>query len=862
MNGYSWVPITALLCYLFLFLTSFSVKKENKEIKSFMTLMVIMMCWTGGSFAMRTQFWPSVNFWHHVSCLGIYLIAPGYYMFVIDFLEKKTPSRKTFLWVAITVGMFALNYFTGWFTPEPNVVTSNSGTQFIYQYTWHFYLLIAVVLLCLFDMTFIIYRHCKGNRIAYRQLKPIIYGIIIILAGHILAALPMFVGIPLDVISGIIHVFFLFHALYKKHLFKVTQFFTKSNYLCLSLVACIVLSYHAALPLQNFFRNVVGLSNAFTVVAVAAVMAILIIVFYAVISLLFNTLFIRNEQHQQAKIDAFCEDINHTLNASDILQNLTDTIIETTNIERLMIFVEQLDGDFRVEHTANPLDEKNYYIKADHPLVTFFNTQNSSYVNMQDFSRATVYRCLWEKEKALLRTIQAEYFIPLISERHLVGFITLPKRKDEGTYKVADLNIVQALASICATPLKEATAYERAIDDARKDKLTGLINRKYFFELLDREFERYCDTALSLCLINLDNFKLYNNLYGAQEGDIALQRVAGVLLSSLNETCSVARIGGKEFAIILPGYDIHSAKLMTENLAVEIGKINARSGNDIASHITISAGICAAPYMASSAKELFQNAETAVYTVKRSGKNAVQIYSSKIYHQEPKQYKYNSGYKENASTIYALTAAIDAKDHYTFQHSQNVAYYAVELAKAAGMEKDLVEIVKEAALLHDIGKIGIREDILNKPGGLTMDEYEVMKGHVENAVNIIRHLPSLDYVIPTVFSHHEHYNGNGYPRKLKGEEIPVMGRVLCIADSFDAMTSKRSYKKAISAEEAVEILKTEAGKQFDPKLALIFIDLVKNGKVEIRGQQNAEPSEPYDPYDISFDFNIEDVNLD
>ncbi|MBR5468401.1 MAG: diguanylate cyclase, partial [Firmicutes bacterium] len=106
MNGYSWVPITALLCYLFLFLTSFSSKKENKEIKSFMVLMVIMMCWTGGSFAMRTQFWPSVNFWHHVSCLGIYLIAPGYYMFLIDFLEKKTPSRKTFLWVAVTVFMF------------------------------------------------------------------------------------------------------------------------------------------------------------------------------------------------------------------------------------------------------------------------------------------------------------------------------------------------------------------------------------------------------------------------------------------------------------------------------------------------------------------------------------------------------------------------------------------------------------------------------------------------------------------------------------------------------------------------------------------------------------------------------------
>lgn len=157
-----------------------------------------------------------------------------------------------------------------------------------------------------------------------------------------------------------------------------------------------------------------------------------------------------------------------------------------------------------------------------------------------------------------------------------------------------------------------------------------------------------------------------------------------------------------------------------------------------------------------------------------------------------------------------------------------------------------MEIVKEAGLLHDIGKIGIREDILNKPGKLNLDEYEIMKGHVENAVNIIRYLPSLDYVIPTVLSHHERYDGRGYPRRLAGEEIPVMGRILCIADSFDAMTSVRSYKDAMSADEAVKILREEAGKQFDPKLVLIFIELILKNKVEIRGQRAGEEPSPYD----------------
>jgi putative nucleotidyltransferase with HDIG domain len=132
-----------------------------------------------------------------------------------------------------------------------------------------------------------------------------------------------------------------------------------------------------------------------------------------------------------------------------------------------------------------------------------------------------------------------------------------------------------------------------------------------------------------------------------------------------------------------------------------------------------------------------------------------------------------------------LTAAIDTKDHYTFNHSKNVAYYAGELARAYGMNENCIEIVKEAGLLHDVGKIGIPENILNKPGRLSSEEYEVMKTHVENSIGIIRHLPSLDYVIPAVLGHHERYDGKGYPDGSR-EKTFLMARILCWADSFDA----------------------------------------------------------------------------
>ena len=191
-------------------------------------------------------------------------------------------------------------------------------------------------------------------------------------------------------------------------------------------------------------------------------------------------------------------------------------------------------------------------------------------------------------------------------------------------------------------------------------------------------------------------------------------------------------------------------------------------------------------------------------------------------------------YSEYASTIYALTAAIDAKDHYTFKHSKNVAYYATKLAAAVGLDANSVEIINEAALLHDVGKIGVSESILNKQGPLTDAEYEEMKKHVDHSVGIIRYLPSLDFVIPAVIGHHERYDGTGYPRRVAGEDIPLSARILCVADSFDAMTSDRVYKKAYPVDYALSMLEKQAGKQFDPRLARVFVEEFRRGNIVLQ----------------------------
>ena len=840
MNGYSWISIVSLFCYLFLFLTFLAAKKTKRVIYTFMDLLVVMILWNGGSLCMRLQLWPSVNLWHHVSLLGMMLLPVAYYLFVLDFLEEKSGWRR--FWLIFYLVLFAVNAFTNFFVPLPEVLIQHGSAQFIYNYGWPIYLLFFFVILSVVQLIFIIRRHCKGNRIALQQLTPVICGIGILLLGHMLATLSLFAGLPLDILSGVINAFFLFYALYKKQLFRMTVLLSKTTYCSLALILGIAIFSNFALTIQRFFMEVLEMEYMHSMIIIAVAFVILLAILYFIINASFDAVFIRTEQQQNELLARFGEEITHMLSVDEILQGLSDTIQEAINVDRLFVFILNADGNFRIEFTPNPLEEKNFYIRADHPIVSYFKT-HSGCVLLQDFSRTTIYRSMWEKEKRLLRSLNIDCFAPLMSENELVGLIALAEKKDRKPYQANDLMFLQSAAGICAVAVKNAYTYEKAIEDARKDELTGLINRKFFFELLDREFARYKDTALSLCLMNVDDFKLYNQLYGHQEGNLALQKIAGILQSSINEIGHAARIGSKEFALILPGYDIYSAKCLAENICAQINEINCGSTGETTSRLTVSAGICAAPYMASSSKELFKNADTAVYTVKRSGKNAVLMYSAEVYRRE-NIHKHKSGYSEHASTIYALTAAIDTKDHYTFRHSQNVAYYASELAKAAGMNSDLVEIVKEASLLHDIGKIGIREDILNKPGKLTPDEFEIMKGHVENAVNIIRYLPSLDYVIPTVLSHHEHFDGRGYPRRLAGEEIPIMGRILALADAYDAMTSLRTYKEPISPAEAVKNIREESGKKFDPHLVDLFCELVESGKLEARTQLTFVPDPP------------------
>ncbi len=177
-------------------------------------------------------------------------------------------------------------------------------------------------------------------------------------------------------------------------------------------------------------------------------------------------------------------------------------------------------------------------------------------------------------------------------------------------------------------------------------------------------------------------------------------------------------------------------------------------------------------------------------------------------------------------TIFALAAALDARDHYTHGHSKKVAKDAVAIAKALNLPSHQVEIVRRASLLHDIGKIGVPDKILNKPGRLTKEEFRVVKKHPEVALKILKPIPQIKDLLPAIYHEHERFDGKGYVVGLKGEAIPLEARIIGVADAYDAMTSERPYRKPLSKKEAVKELKKCAGTQFDPKVVKAFVSIL------------------------------------
>lgn len=833
MGTYGYISIIALVCYSLMFLTFLAAKKD-KLVNSFLSVLIAQLFWTGGSVFMRVEFWPGYVFWFQVSLLGILLLPYAYYRFINAFSGIRERWFGTG-YLVIMAFCFVINLPHGILLKYPELVERN-GTQY-FEYDVKpavavFFVVAGVMLLHVF---FNVIRMCKKSAGMRKQYELLMAGILLLFLGNLAISIPFFKGFPIDILCGLLNAFILMYALIRRRLFRLQLL--ASGGLCygIGLLLSLTLFFHYSSSVQGIMQQYIPALDDYYPLFFGVLFLLTYLAFTFIWKVLINTVFVKDEIVQAEKLKNFSSTVSKTLRLQEIMDETIQVIKSTLEVESIYICMQETDGaPYRGLYSDMPLNDLSFGLEEDNPIVLWLKNSDEPLI-YKEFCYTVEYKSMWENEKYQLEKMGVLCCVGLKDDNQLIGIILLAGHNTKKQLGYSDIQILSSITSVSSIAIKNARLYERAYMEARMDELTGLLNRKYFYEVLNEEFEKNKDGSLALALFNVDDFKLYNQLYGVKEGDNCLKRIADVIRCSVGDNGYAARYGGKEFAILLPRYDIFSARNLAESVCKQIYEMNSQEQSFKLKPITVSVGVSAAPYAARTAKELMDNVDMAVYHVKHSGKNGVQVFDTLFQKGQELGNQTDRAhiYQEYESTIYALTAAIDAKDHYTFSHSNNVAYYATELAKYMGMNADVVEIIRQSALLHDVGKIGIPEDILNKGGKLTNKEYEIIKGHVEASIGIIRHLPSLDYVIPAVIGHHERYDGKGYPRRIKGEDIPITARILCIADSFDAMTSKRCYKRAFSQEMAREILLQEAGRQFDPELVQAFVRCLDEGRIKL-----------------------------
>jgi diguanylate cyclase (GGDEF)-like protein/putative nucleotidyltransferase with HDIG domain len=438
-----------------------------------------------------------------------------------------------------------------------------------------------------------------------------------------------------------------------------------------------------------------------------------------------------------------------------------------------------------------------------------------------------------------------------------------------------EVQLLQTLADLISGALHHALTLQKAREQAVTDGLTGVKTHRYLMESLSAEWKRSTRASRPFCLLlaDLDRFKFVNDFFGHLEGDLVLKRVGRILEQNCRSSDVVARYGGDEFVILMPESDIEQSRQLAEKLrACLFSDSFLRSKN-----VTASLGIASFPTDGSTPQELIQIADASMYLSKHQGGNAVST-TGHLDPDEARQWKrdvleaylgvtlkrlFSTGPEAFAEirrrleqfshslpaeappgadgkpgarpvlapavmeTVTSLALAIDAKDPYTQGHSPKVANYAALIAEGLGLQEEEIEQIRLGGMLHDLGKVGVPEAILNKSGPLDPDEWEVMKEHVQFGHKLLEPLQPLAEVRAMVLHHHEMFDGSGYPEGRAGEEIPLGARIIAIADAYDTITSDRTYKKARPAQAALAELERCANAQFDPELVRIFTAAIR-----------------------------------
>ena len=499
-----------------------------------------------------------------------------------------------------------------------------------------------------------------------------------------------------------------------------------------------------------------------------------------------------------------------------------------------------------IDKTENVYSSKIFGADSENPVSQCFYTRKIIVKDNVDFLNIAYFR----GHKVSI--------IPMISVNKCIGVMLIADRHVDPSEKLYNF-----IANYVALTMDNMSLIEKSQEHFNTDSLTQLYNHRGFQECLSKELKNAEDnhSELSVVMLDVNNISKINRELGHVKGDEVIKLVAEKVKNNLRKSDIAGRYGGDEIAIILPKTDISEAKYIAEYITYSLSCCFV----DDVGPVKVSVGIATFPECSRDQEKLLILAEQAMYISQakgyKEGMSAIVSSSdfnfwaddalnsfaeviAKRHAQLGIDFEEELVHKFNNETIISqnhlmelansLAGAIDAKDPYTKGHSTSVSRYSEALARAINLPEDQVQKIKLGALLHDVGKIGIPENVLKKPDKLSDDEWNIMKQHpVIGAEKVLAPNEALRELIPMVKYHHEQINGNGYPEGLKGDEIPLEAKIIAVADTYHALISDRPYRKGMSVEKACKILKDGAGKQWDADLIRHFITIAPSLSTKI-----------------------------
>ena len=428
-----------------------------------------------------------------------------------------------------------------------------------------------------------------------------------------------------------------------------------------------------------------------------------------------------------------------------------------------------------------------------------------------------VNRALGMFEKALRGEAQHDEIVIIHRDGHRVEISVSKMPIVVGGNVVGVYGISRDVTARKALERERERLLTEAIERAERDPLTGLLNHRAFHKRFRDGLARaqQAGQPLTVALLDLNDFHFFNDVYGHIAGDDVLRRVAETLqeMSEPGANVVLARYGGDEFALLQPWGSQAETEALAQSLAARLDALEySPPGYPSTIPLTLSIGAACFPEDGMTRLDILGIAEARLRRAKSGGDAQAERLRAAL-----------ARSVEGFTMLDALVTAVDSKDGYTRRHSEDVLVHCAEIARALGLDEKTQQVVAAAALLHDIGKIGVPDVILRKPGRLTDDEFQAIRQHPQMGAVIVQAVPGFEEMLDAIRHHHERWDGGGYPFGLRGAETPLIARLMAVADAYSAMTTDRPYRKGMSAAQAQAVLAQGTGTQWDPQCVAAFL---------------------------------------